>query len=326
MRLRSAFASALVIALLATAGCSGSGTESTTTGATPADLERTQLTVGTFAMTDTAPLQLAVERGLFREEGLDVKLQMLTGDTDAVPKLKDGAVDISVGNYVSFFHAAASGTLDLKIVADASRSAPGSHVIMVPKDSTIQTPGDLKGKKIAVSARRNVPTLLVRVAANAYGVELSEERDFVEFPLSEMQAVLRDGRADAAQVIEPFGTLMGQSIGARIIWDTSQGPTNEFPISGYATTADFAADNPKTIAAFQRAMAKAQDLAAVRSNVVEIIPTYTNIKPAVAGSINIVGYPTTVSASRLQRVADSMHEYGLLEAPLNVQDLVIPAR
>ncbi|MFC7644481.1 hypothetical protein ACFQX6_30085 [Streptosporangium lutulentum] len=76
------------------------------------------------------------------------------------------------------------------------------------------------------------------------------------------------------------------------------------------------------MAAFQRAMTKAMELAADRATVVAIIPKYTTIKPEAAASLAIGGFPTTLNATRLQRVADTMHEYGLLTETLNVQDLI----
>lgn len=262
-------------------------------------------------------------RGLFKEEGLNVTLQTLAGGAEAIPKLKGGALDVSFGNYVSFISATAKKVVDLRIVADGFQSAPKTHVIMVPKGSAIKSPADLKDKKIAVNTKRNISTLLVRVAGKAHNVELDEDDNFVEVPFPGMEAALAGGQVDAALVVEPFGTFIGQKIGATMIWDTSQGPTADFPIAGYASTAAFAKDNPKTVAAFQRALAKAQALAADRNSVVAIIPEYTKIDPSAAASLAIGFFPTTLEATRLQRVADSMQEYGLLTQPLDVKSIVV---
>ncbi|MFI0422066.1 ABC transporter substrate-binding protein [Spongiactinospora sp. 9N601] len=323
MKLRTSLT--VLIAFALTAACSSGGGDTSARPASGSGLEKTEITVGTMPVVDVAPLQLAVRDGLFGQEGLQVKLQPLAGGAEAIPKLKSGALDVSFGNYVSFFSASAKNVLDLKVVADGFQSAPKTHVIMVPKDSPIASPADLAGKTIAVNTRRNVGTMLVRVAADAHGVKLDEDDNFVEFPFPEMEAVLKGKKVDAALVVEPFGTLLSQSIGAKMIWDTAQGPTADFPIAGYATTSGFAKENPKTLAAFQRAMVKAQAAAADRAKVVEIIPTYTKIQPGVAGSLAIGGFPTSLNATRLQRVADSMREYGLLAEDLNVSDLLFSA-
>ncbi|MFJ2031354.1 ABC transporter substrate-binding protein [Streptosporangium sp. NPDC087985] len=325
MKLRSSIVGVLALALVTVTGCSGAD-ESTKDSAGGSGLEKTKITVGTMPVVDTAPLQIAMDQGLFKAEGLDVTLTPLAGGAEAIPQLKRGSLDISFGNYVSFFSASAKGVIDLRIVADGFQSGPKTHVIMVPKDSPIQTPADLEGKTIAVNTKRNVASMLVRVAAKAHNVELDEDKNFVEAPFPEMEGLLKAGTVDAAQVVEPFGTFVGQNIGARIIWDTSEGPTADFPIAGYASTAEFAKANPNTAAAFQRAMAKAQALAADRANVVAAIPKYTKIPAEAAGSLAIGGFPTTLNATRLQRVADSMKEYGLLDAPLNVQDLIVADR
>ncbi|GAA4218298.1 NitT/TauT family transport system substrate-binding protein [Streptosporangium album] len=322
MKLRSSIVGVLALALMAVAGCGGAG-EPTKASAGGSGLEKAKINIGMMPVVDTAPLQIAMDKGLFKAEGLDVSMVKLAGGAEAIPKLKGGSLDISFGNYVSFFAASAKGVIDLKIVSDGFQSAPKTHVVLVSKDSKIQTMADLAGKTIAINTKRNVSSMLVRVAAKAHNVELDEDKNFVEAPFPEMEGLLKAGTVDAAQVVEPFGTFIGQNIGARVIWDTSQGPTADFPIAGYAATSEFAKANPNTVAAFQRAMSKAQALAADRALVVAAIPKYTTIPAAVAGSLAIGGFPTTLNATRLQRVADSMKEYGLLDAPLNVQDLIV---
>ncbi|GGL31845.1 ABC transporter substrate-binding protein [Planomonospora parontospora] len=331
MKLRSSFVGLLTLALMAVAGCGGADEPTTASGGSGAPaggsgLEKTTINIGTMPVVDTAPLQIAMEKGLFKAEGLEVKPSVLAGGAEAIPKLKGGSLDISFGNYVSFFSATAKGAIDLKIVSDGFQSAPKTHVIMVPKDSPIQTVADLKDKTIAVNTKRNISTMLIRVAGKAHNIELDEDKNFAEFPFPEMEGALKAGTVDAAQVVEPFGTFIAQNIGARVVWDTSQGPTADFPIAGYAATSEFVAANPKTVAAFQRAMSKAQELAADRANVVAVIPKYTKIPAAAAGSLAIGAFPTTLDATRLQRVADSMHEYGLLDAPIKAQDLIFAGR
>ncbi|MFI6508166.1 ABC transporter substrate-binding protein [Streptosporangium sp. NPDC050855] len=320
MRSRAFIAGISALVLVAVTGCGGAREPAGAAGASGP--EKTRINVGTMPVVDTAPLQIALDRGLFRKQGLDVTLSTLAGGAEAVPKLKGGSLDISFGNYVSFFSAHAKGVVDLKIVSDGFRSAPGTHTIMVAKDSPIRTMADLKGRTLAINTKRNIGTMLARVAAKAHGVELDEDESFVEFPFPEMEGVLKAGTADAIVVVEPFGTFIGRSTGARLLWDLSQGPTADFPIAGYAVTSEFAAANPRTVAAFQQAMAEAKALAADRANVVAIIPKYTTITADAAAGLAIGGFPATLKATDLQRVADTMRESGLLGETLDVRDLI----
>jgi NitT/TauT family transport system substrate-binding protein len=299
------------------AACGGSDEKSAN------GLEKSEITVGTMLIGDTAPLQLAISRGLFKAEGLTVKTQTINGGAEAIPRLKGGQLDISVGNYVSFFAAAQKGTLKPKIVAECSQAAPKTHTLLVPKNSPIKTLRDLQGKKIGVNTRRNVSTLMVRSAVKPDGIDLDEDKNFVEVPPPNMEAALKSGSVDAVQAIEPYGTQIQEKLGARMLADMDSGTTADFPIAGWATTEEFAAKNPKTIAAFQRAIVKAQGLAADRKVVQDILPKYARgIDANVASTMSYVAYPTSLNANRLQRVADVMQQFGIVSQKIDVKPLI----
>lgn len=319
---RTILGAVLTFALGLSAACGDSGDSN---GKNANGLEKGTVTVGTIPVADTAPLQLAVQRGLFKNEGLNVKLQTIAGGAEAIPKLKSGALDISFGNYVSFLSAYDKGALKLQIVAEGFQSAPNTHAILVPKDSPIRAPKDLAGKKIGVNTKRNVSTLLVRASLKPDGVELDEDKNFQEMPFPNMEAALKSKSVDAVQAVEPFVTQLQTSIGARLVKDTSTGLTAGFPIAGYAVNADFAKKNPKTVAAFQRAMIKAQGLVSDRSVIQQVLPGYTKITSAVAAKLNYGTYPASLDASRIQRVADVMLQFGYLPKRLEVKPLVAPA-
>lgn len=288
-------------------------------------LEKADITVGTIPVADTAPLQLAVQRGLFKAEGLKVKLQIIAGGAEAVPKLKSGALAVSFGNYVSFLSAGVKGALNTRIVAEGFQSGGNTHAILVPEDSPIRGPKDLAGKKIGVNTKRNVSTLLVRASLKPIGIDLDEDKNFQEMPFPNMEAALKSKSVDAVQAVEPFVTQLQSSIGARVVSDLSTGVTADFPIAGYAVTAEFAKKNPKTVAAFQRALLRAQAMAGDRKVVQQILPTYTKITSGVAARMNYGTYPTSLDAGRIQRVADLMLRFGYLPKPLDVKPLVVPA-
>ncbi|MBX6765669.1 MAG: ABC transporter substrate-binding protein [Actinomadura rubrobrunea] len=317
---RTVLAGVLALTVAASAAACGDSDK----GESATGLEKSEITVGTMPVGDTAPLQLAITRGLFKAEGLTVKTQTINGGADAIPRLKGGQLDISFGNYVSFFAAAAQGAFKPKIVAEAFSSGPKTHTLLVAKDSPIRSIADLKDKKIGVNTKRNVSTLMVRSAAKPAGVELDEDKNFVEIPPPNMEAALKSGSVDAVQAIEPFGTQIQQKLGARLLADLSSGATANFPIAGYATTEEFAAKNPKTIAAFQRALIKAQGMAADRKVVQDILPKYARgITPEVAATMSYGTYPTSLNATRLQRVADVMQQFGIIKERLDVKPLLV---
>ena len=318
LRLMSMVAITASTALVLTAaGCGGAGSKQSSASG----VEKSTITVGLLPVADAAQLKLAIDRGFFKAEGLTVKIQMLQGGAEAPPKLSSGALDVSFGAYVPFFMAKAGG-FPLHIVADAFESAPGTHTILVARDSPIHTVKDLADKKIGVNVKHNLSSLIVQATLQPQGVKLDDYKNFVAIPFPNMQAALTSHSVDAVQAVEPFSTQMQKSIGARLITDLSRGPTANFPIAGYASTDKWAKQNPKTLAAFRRAIIKAQLLLADRQMLAQTLPTYTRIDASTAATLHVGLYPTSINTTRLQRVADVMQEYGYSKEPIDVKSLV----
>ncbi|GII01121.1 ABC transporter substrate-binding protein [Planobispora takensis] len=320
-RLASRVAAVGVTAMLALSACGGSDTPTETTAANAGGLEKTEITIGALPIPDSAALYIANKRGFFKEEGLTVTIEPVQGGAQAQQSLLGGSLDATQTNYVSTFLAVSAGN-KLKIISDLYQATPNSFNLMVPKDSGIKTPADLKGKKIAVNSKKNIGTLAVTSVLKANGLAETDV-EFLEFPFPEMAGKLQQGVVDAAWMTEPHLTAVQKNIGATKLADTMTGPTADFPIAGVVVTEEFTTKNPKTVAAFQRALAKAQEIAASdRKAVEEILPTYTKIDAATAAVITMGTFPTSLDETRLQRVADLMLEQGYLKSAISAKTIL----
>lgn len=317
------------MAALLTAGCGlfgGGDSESnassdTSTKAGP--LETSTIKVGVMLAIDCSGAQIALQKDLFKAEGLNVEATTIQSGAFAVPKLASGELDISFGNWVSFMKAQQAKAADLKFVGEAYLSTPNSNFALITgKDSGINDVKDLAGKKIAVNAKGNINELLIRAVFEANDVEF-DPNNLTEMPFGDMATALQNNQVAAASLIDPFIVNAQKSIGAKIVVDlTGQGPTEDFPVSGYATTAKFAKENPNTIAAFQRALLKGQQLAGDRKNVEEALPKYAKMTPEIAAIVRYGTFPTTIDKKRLQRVSDLLTSYNMMPK-LDVGPLVI---
>ncbi|MFE0146588.1 ABC transporter substrate-binding protein [Nonomuraea sp. NPDC059007] len=307
-----------VVACLVLTACTGPDTVRHSPGQQKADL-----VIGVLPIIDVAPVYIADKRGLFRKEGLNVKIEVLGGGADALPRLIGKSMDISFGNYLTWFNAQAGGLADLKVVADGYHTGKGTHRIVAAKDSPIRTLADLSGKKIAVNALNSVPSLLVRRAAGEAGVKLDDKRDFVAVPFPEMIPALENKQVDAAFLGEPFAGAAA----AKGMTTVAEIPAG-FPVAGYAATAAFVKDNPDTVAAFQRAMAAGARIAADRVALGEILPTYVKGLNPAPGGLAIGTYPQAADAATLQGVSDTMARLGYFggKRPVRAADLITPAR
>ncbi len=322
MRFRPLARACFVIAalsVLATA-CS-SGQANTKVAAN--GLEKTDLTIGMLPLPEVAPVQIAINRGFFKAEGLNVKHTLIEGGGAALPTLLSGGFDVLHSNYVSAFTAASQKVADLKVIAEATVATPGSFVLMTAPGSHVTKVEDLKGKTIGVNTKRNVAMLTTSVTLKVHGLDIDRDKiEFAEIPFPNMWQALKSGQVAAAFLPEPFVSAAAADGGVKLA-DLMTGPTDSFPIAGYFVTADFASKNPNTVAAFQRALLKAQAIAASdRKAVAEVLPQYTKITAQTAEIMQLPGFPITTNAVRLQRVSDLMSEYGYLSKPFDVTSLL----
>lgn len=93
MRLRSSGAGIPAPAPAAVTGCGAGEPAGDAGGSGP---EKVEINVGAIPVLDTAPPQLATERGLFEKQGLDVTPSTLAGGAEAVPKPKGGSPDVGL--------------------------------------------------------------------------------------------------------------------------------------------------------------------------------------------------------------------------------------
>ncbi|MEU1387070.1 MULTISPECIES: ABC transporter substrate-binding protein [unclassified Nonomuraea] len=306
---------------LTLAGCGGGGGETAKSSANSKGLEKTTIKVGALPVPDVVSVYLANEKGFFKEEGLTVEPVTITGGAAALPQIESGALDISQTNYVSTFLAVSKGK-KIKLVADMYQAAPNTFNIMVPKDSPIKTVADLKGKTVYVNNLRNIATLAVETQLKVAGLAEADVK-FVEKPFPEQGNAINTGQADAGWMTEPFITANQSAFGFRKLADTMTGQTEDFPIAGWMATEDWVQKYPKTLAAFQRAIAKAQQLASSDRKVIEeTLPKYTKIDAKTASVITLGTYPSELNENRLQKVADLMLEYKYLTSPVDVKSVI----
>ncbi len=303
-----------MLSLLAAACSSGSDKESS---GSSGGLETSTITIGSLPVVDAAPAYIAEKAGYFKQEGLTVRFQQAQGGAALIPALVSGDIQIAFSNWVSLF-LAKSHDIDLTVIADGDKAKPGFSGVFAMPDSPIKTPADLAGKKVAVNTLNNVGGLVISAVLKSKGVDPKSIR-FVEVGFPDMGATLQRGDVDAVWVVEPFTTAVKSTLNARQIIDPFSGPTAALPVGGYAVTKQFADKNPKTVAAFVRALDKAvADANADRSTVNSVVPTYIKISAEAASKVTLPIYSSTPNALELQRVADLMQQFGSLTQRLDV--------
>jgi NitT/TauT family transport system substrate-binding protein len=305
----------IMLAASALTACGGSDKKSS------GGLEKTNLTVATLPTPDAATLYLAIQKGYFKAEGLNVKPSILGNGADIVNRVVSGNADFADSGYIPIILAASNG-VKLRVVVDAYQGRSKLYPIMTLPSSGIHDAKGLAGKKIGIINTKGFPALLTQSALQSAGLKVSDVK-YVEVQLPAMAGALKNHSIDAAFMSDPWVSQLEQQLGARQVVDTMSGPTADLAVGGYIASQRFAQKNPKTVAAFQRAMAKAQADAQDRNQISQVLPTFIKgLSPQTAQTINLGSYPVSLNKTRLQRVADLMTQYGQLKQHYDVQPLL----
>jgi NitT/TauT family transport system substrate-binding protein len=311
-------ASAVAVTMLA-AGCSSGGSGG---GATHLKPEKTNITVAAFPAIDSVGLYIAQDKGLFAAQGLHVTIQQFD-PTKAPPSTQDlikgqvgGKYDITAGDYVTYIQnqlGAGMAKTDLRLVAEASFLRPNVLTVMVNGDSPISQVGQLKGKNVSVNAPNDIGTLLIDSLLESHGLTPGQiTYKTVPFPGVVDALTAKKSTLAAAFAPEPF-VSGGEAAGLQELADLDQGSTQDFPIQGYAVTADWAKKYPNTLKAFTTALSQGQQVADTdRAAVEAALQKYLKIEAQPTAFISLPAFPLGVDATRLQRVVSAMTRFHLL--------------
>ncbi|SPL96652.1 putative extracellular solute-binding protein [[Actinomadura] parvosata subsp. kistnae] len=282
--------------------------------------ERGTIKVGVMPTADAAPLFVAIEKGYFEQEGLEVQPVTATGAGAMLPQIEAGVLDLGQTDYVTTILAAEHGKR-LKIVGASAQAGPAGYALVAAKDSKIGSVRRLKGKTVAVNNLMGAGMLRVIAMLKDAGLD-RDDVTFVEKPFPDMPAMLAAGKADAALLAEPYVSTGAAQALLRAVPDTVPGRFTDLPTSGWVTTDKWRSEHPATLAAFRRGLAKGLRAAADRKEVEAVLPAYTKITAAAAPNVSLGAVPTAVDPGRLQRVADLMRQHGYVKSSLDVRALI----
>jgi len=172
-----------------------------------------------------APTFLALERGYFAAEGLDVELIRIQAGGEAIPLLATGGLDVAMGAGAAGFYNAVARGAEVRVVADEGSTLPGFplYSFVVRKDlvdsGQVRDWADLKGLRIANVAAGNGLHRGIDEALRKGGGSIADI-EMVLMPTPDMLSALANRAIDAAPLFEPYAA-QGEEQGILVRWRRS---------------------------------------------------------------------------------------------------------
>jgi NitT/TauT family transport system substrate-binding protein len=233
-----------------------------------------------------APLYVAIERGYFAREGIEVELITTPGGISSFAVLAGGRAEVVVGGLgAALFNAAARG-LDFKVVGPVHMERPPvSTPLVISKKAwdsgEIRAVRDLRGRKVSVNVLGSATEFWLHSALLRGGLTI-DDVDLVAVNFPEVPAALANGAIAAGLLGEPLATLAedrGQIV--RLSQDFIDG----VQVTALYYSGQFMRTSPRQAVGFMVAWLRAsRDLYGDgyrRDDVARIVEKYTGVPAAV---------------------------------------------
>ena len=292
-----------------------------------------RIRIGYWPIAAGLPFYAAVEKGYFKEAGLDVEAIKFAGAQQIMEAMLAGRCDGSANGTGSANLAvgeiAAPGTFKI-FAANPSNAKNVLDQFLVPIASTVKSIGELKGKKVASGPGiQNVTlakTVLERAGASGASV--------IELPIGQHVAALAAGQVDAVYTLEPTGTIgrlngttrmLEAGVIAKYILGDAMAPW----FGGSASLkSEFVQKYPAETRKFVTAYARG--IALVRSNPADArqyLKGYTAIEGPLTGEVPLAAYTlynefTAADIGHFQKFFDLFSEKGIFPSRLMVDSML----
>ncbi len=318
MARKGRLATSLVLAgaLLLTAACGG-GEDSSAPAAGGSDEKVTALRIaatGVDSLPFMAILQVAQQKGWFKEEGLDVSFISGSGGGNTLRTVTTGDADIAITGGPAVLLASQRNPDTMKLIG--SWMQVNDMFFIGPKKLP-----SLDGAKLGVTGAGSTTQLLATYMKKTKlpGIQIVE----LGGGMGDAWAAARGGSIDAGWAMHPFVTDKTTNEGAQIVI-VARDIVGDFPIDLVGANTEYLEKNPEAVKAFFRAAqrandyvvndtdAAAADLSPILGIEADLIAKGLKETPALAKA-----YSLKVDKKALETLSDMMMVNGAIKEPVD---------
>jgi NitT/TauT family transport system substrate-binding protein len=230
-----------------------------------ADAESNKVTIavgGVTSQMDKLPYAVAIHRGYFKDEGLDVESIDFESGAKGLQAMVGGSADVTQG---AFEHVPELQAMGVQLTAFAFFSRYSGDVVVIAKDKAkeIRTPQDLKGRTIGISSPGSATQAFLGLVLRKAGMDL-ECCSYVGVGNGfSAVASMRAGKLDALVNLDPHITelQLGNDVVVMADARTAQGSAEyyggDYAVGSLYAKTEWVKSHPKTAQALANGLAHA---------------------------------------------------------------------
>lgn len=302
-------------------------------GCAPADAKSPKIRIGYWPIAAGLPFYSAIERGYFREAGLDVEPLKFAGPQQVMEAVLSGRADGTANGTgsatIAIGEIAQPGTFKI-FCSNPSNAENVLDEVIVPIASSAQSLADLQGKRVGCGPGIQNVTLAKTILERGGATDAT----VVELPIGQHVAALAAGQIDGVYTLEPTGTigrlngttrvLEAGVIGKYVLGD----PLAPWFGGSASLTSDFIQGNPDAARKFISAYAKGVNFVRTESKEArQYLKGYTAIEGPLTGEVPLAAYTlydefTPADVAHFQKFFDLFAEKGIFNSRLMVNTML----
>jgi NitT/TauT family transport system substrate-binding protein len=276
--------------------------------------------------------EIGTQAKIFEREGLAIEVTAFRGDAQLQQGLTAGSLEVGLGSGPGLgFRAKGASSIGVA----AMYGAPANLALVIPFDSPIKTPGDLKGKRIGVTTPGSLTDWLVRELSRQQGWGSDGMRILALGQMQARLAAMQRGELDGMVIEAATGYELEEASKARILMLFGD-IAKDFYTHVIFSTDDVVNNRPELLRRFLRGWFRT--VAFMRENknfVVDVGAKTIDVKPSVAARIydaQIAGFSPdgAWNPAAIEVIRHSLKELGILsfvpEAKAIYNDQFVPVR
>jgi NitT/TauT family transport system substrate-binding protein len=225
------------------------------------------------------PLYIAIEKGFFKDEGLEINLKYSGNDDQVFATVIKGDADFGVGDPV-FTAIAREQGFNGKVIATIVNGVSIWGVTNNNSINPIDALQDLKGLRIGTFPAPSTNYTLINKTIIDNPI-LLKNTSIIQAPIGSQIALLENNAVDIAMELEPSVSL-AISKGYKLVFSSPMF-YGEFAFTGITTTEDYLIKNEETAQKFVNALEKAVQFC--HNNTDEAVKIAKSLFPSIEGNV-----------------------------------------
>ncbi|MDO6449061.1 ABC transporter substrate-binding protein [Oceanobacillus profundus] len=222
-----------------------------------------------------APQYVALEKGFFEEEGLEVELQTTWGGDTTMTALLSGGADIALVGSETSIYVYAQDSKDYAINFAQLTQTDGTFLVAKEPQPDFEWE-DLEGSNFLGQRVGGMPQMVGEFVLKNHGIDPHADLDLVQnIDFANIPGAFSSGDYEYVQLFEPTASILEKEGQGHIVASFGE-ESGTVPYTVFMTKQSFMEENDEAVEKFTRAIYKAQDWVAENSaeEIAEVIEPY----------------------------------------------------